>query len=147
MLTNSQTDITRIQSGCILVCKHPSSNQFPFDKIKFTVAKYSISLRTLWKWNGLKMPIHNWHLPSITVKKLGPFLFSNDALNWSTMTAVVLNLLEWFLKDHVTLKTGVMADESSASSYRNKLDFKILFQQFSIHDSHRPFWFFGFCFE
>ncbi len=30
---------------------------------------------------------------------------------------------EWFLKDHVPLKTGVMADESSVVCHRNQLYF------------------------
>ncbi len=31
---------------------------------------------------------------------------------------------EWFLKDHVTLKTEVMAAENSASHHRNRFIFK-----------------------
>ncbi len=34
-------------------------------------------------------------------------------------------LLEWFLKDHVTLKTGVMVLKIQLYHHRNKLDFKI----------------------
>ncbi len=35
------------------------------------------------------------------------------------------NKSEGFLKDHVTLKTGVMADENTTLHYRNKLYFKV----------------------
>ncbi len=36
-----------------------------------------------------------------------------------------ISILEWFLKDHVTLKTKVMATENSSFHHRNKLHFKI----------------------
>ncbi len=35
------------------------------------------------------------------------------------------NIYKWLLKDHVTLKTGVMADENSVLHHRNKLYFKV----------------------
>jgi len=34
-------------------------------------------------------------------------------------------LFDWFLKDHVTLKTGVIAAENSLLCHRNKLHFKM----------------------
>ncbi len=37
------------------------------------------------------------------------------------------SILEWFLKDHVKLKTGVMIVENSALHHRNKLHFKIYY--------------------
>ncbi len=36
---------------------------------------------------------------------------------------LMLSILEWFLKDHVTLKTGVMT-EKSALHHKNKLYLK-----------------------
>ncbi len=36
-----------------------------------------------------------------------------------------ISILEWFLKNRVTLKTGVMAAEHSAGHHRNKLHFKL----------------------
>ncbi len=37
-------------------------------------------------------------------------------------------LIKWFMKDHVTLKTGIMAAENSALHHRNKLHLKNIFR-------------------
>ncbi len=41
-----------------------------------------------------------------------------------------MNILEWFLKDYVTLKTGVKADENSDLHHWNKLHEKKALQIF-----------------
>jgi len=37
------------------------------------------------------------------------------------ITEYQISILEWFLKDHVTLQTRVMIDENAALHHRNKL--------------------------
>ncbi len=39
---------------------------------------------------------------------------NNKQHNCSTSSTQHISILEWFIKDHVTLKTGVMAAENSA---------------------------------
>ncbi len=41
------------------------------------------------------------------------------------ISILAYNILQWFLKDHVTLKTGVMMLKNSALHHRNKLHFKV----------------------
>ncbi len=36
-----------------------------------------------------------------------------------------INILEWFLKDHVTLKTGAIAEKMQLCNHKNKFHFKI----------------------
>ncbi len=40
-----------------------------------------------------------------------------------------IGILEWFLKDHVTLTTAVMAAKNSALRYRNKSHFKVYYNK------------------
>ncbi len=52
---------------------------------------------------------------------------SKKILNHKTVsnTGKKINILEWFQKDHMTLKTGVTADEISDLHHWIKLDFKV----------------------
>ncbi len=59
-----------------------------------------------------------------TIKKSSKTVF-NINNNKKMFLKQQISILEWFLKDHVTLKTGVMMLKIQLYNQRNKLHFKI----------------------
>ncbi len=70
------------------------------------------------KWNKIKLKF----IKEIWRKKSA---FKQPTTTTNKQTKQHNSFQQWFLKDHVTLKTGVMAAENVASQCRNELHFKI----------------------
>ncbi len=108
--------------------------------ISFPVLMYTtvqrFGVRNICFWKKL-MDALNWWKVTIKTFMLQKISISNKCCSSEkkskkkkksikiTVQKILNSKLEWFLKDHVTLKPRVMAEENSALHQRNKLHFKI----------------------